>query len=337
MCDNDKSYHSIKLFQIFVDILLMGDGYDPDRFTDRVLYGYTCSICHCVLNDPRLCKAEEHTFCSKCISQHLLNFQTCPECRQHLTLETLKYPGKYFQNVLSELKIKCDHANRGCLESVELENLLSHVNNCEYRPITCKNCRLEVNAKDEDDHKKSSCQLGGANIQDIRVMKINQKEMENEFSTNQARQRELSEKQDELEQTVNEHGERLNDVEDDLYRTEANQISQSQKLDELEETVNEHGERLSDVKGDLVRTKGNQNYHQDKFTNDFQEIRTKQVRVENNQNLQRQELNEVTNSLERNRTLTNAVQDEMRREMTGIKRGFDDLNDQVKRMKVIKK
>ncbi|XP_028415432.1 E3 ubiquitin-protein ligase NRDP1-like [Dendronephthya gigantea] len=193
----------------------MGEGYEPDRFVDRVLHGFKCCICQCVLNEPRLCEAEEHRFCLNCISQHLPNSQTCPVCQQPLTFETLKCPGKHFKNILSELKIKCEYINRGCPKHVELGNLQNHVNNCEYRPVTCEECHLEVNAKDEDNHKKNFCQLGGANIQGLKDIKLRQKEMKRELKTSKERQKQLNERQNKMELTLNLGGEKLQGIENE--------------------------------------------------------------------------------------------------------------------------
>ncbi|XP_028412171.1 kelch-like protein 40a [Dendronephthya gigantea] len=279
----------------------MGEGYDPDRFIDRVLHGFKCCICRCVLNEPRLCQAEEHQFCFNCISQHLPNSQTCPECRQHLTLATLKCPGKNLKNLLSELRIKCDHSNRGCPEQVELGNLQNHVSNCEYRPITCGDCYLEVNAKDEDKHKKSFCQLGGANISGLKDIKLRQEEMKDNFTIIKARQKEFTDKQKELEETQNVYGQKIADIHDDLDEMEGNQRRQKRKLKEV--------------------------------VNSCEQIRTLLDEVEDDQNLQRQELNEVTNSSEEIHTFTNSIQDEMRGEVTELKRRHDQIYDKVKKMK----
>ncbi|XP_028415459.1 cilia- and flagella-associated protein 58-like isoform X2 [Dendronephthya gigantea] len=291
----------VEKMEIHVKIMQMGEGYDPDRFVDRVLHGFKCCICQCVLNEPRLCEAEEHKFCLNCISQHLPNSQTCPECRQHLTLETLKCPGNYFNNILSELRIKCEYMNRGCPEHVELGNLQNHVNNCEYRPVTCEECHLEVNAKDEDNHKKSFCQLGGANIQGLKDIKLRHEEMKDDFKIVRARQKEFDDKQRELEETQNAYGQKVDDIDDDLHEMVGTQKRQKRKLKEI--------------------------------IDNCEKIRTNLDEMEDNQNLQRQELNEVTNSCEEIQTFTNTVQDEMRSEVTGIKTMHSNIQKQVKKIK----
>ena len=231
----------------------MDTGYDPERFLIPIRSDLLCGICFCVLKNPRLCQAGEHHFCFKCISQSLCCCATCPVCRQHLTLETLQWPSRFLRNFLSDLIIKCDYINRGCYEEVKLGNLEHHAEKCQYRPISCENCHLEMNARDEDFHKRF-CQLDQANIHSFGHIKMRQEEMN-----------------------------------DDLIF--------------IRETQRKFGE--------------------------------KQNAIEENQILQRQELNEVTNSCEEIHTFTNTIYDEMRGEMTGIKRRYANIYPKVKRMKVI--
>ena len=139
-------------------------GFDQNRFTFRVRPELICCICHCVLKDPRLCEAGEHRFCFNCISQNLANSPTCPECRQPLTPETLQYPQSFLKTVLSEQIIKCDYIERGCPKQVELGNLEKHVKGCEFRPVLCESCGLQVNAKDKDNHQ-SFCQHDGTSLE----------------------------------------------------------------------------------------------------------------------------------------------------------------------------
>ncbi|XP_028415399.1 uncharacterized protein LOC114538420 [Dendronephthya gigantea] len=122
----------------------MDGGYEPERFIGQIRHDLICCICLCVLKNPRLCEAGEHLFCLSCITRSLANDEKCPKCRQHLTLATLKHPQGLIRTILSELKIKCVYIDRGCPEQVELGNLQDHANNCEYRPVSCENCRREI-------------------------------------------------------------------------------------------------------------------------------------------------------------------------------------------------
>ena len=99
-------------------------------------------------------------FCLACISQHLkVNSQTCPECNEHLSIDTLRRP-RVVNNVLSKLKINCDHASRGCPEFTCLEDLKTHVANCGYAPVMCSNaeCGMEINKQDKVRHETEVCE-----------------------------------------------------------------------------------------------------------------------------------------------------------------------------------
>ena len=151
-------------------------GYDERRFEGRVRPDLLCSICHEVLRDPRTCQNREHPFCLSCITQHLRNSHTCPECREDLTPETLKNP-RFLKNILSELKIKCDYNERGCPGYVQLGNLQNHVERCGFAPVTCRNegCGTVVNKRDKEIHEKELCQCRIPKCHDCRDIKVSQK------------------------------------------------------------------------------------------------------------------------------------------------------------------
>ena len=159
----------------------MDGGYDTKRFIDPVRQDLLCCICKLVLKDPRTCEAEEHYFCFHCISQRLDNSPTCPRCLKHLNPKALKLPQFFLLLILSEQRIKCDYTSRGCIQYVQLKNLQNHVNGCEYRPVKCENCGQQVNAKDKKSHQKSFCHFGGALYQDLKDIKLQLKEMKDEF------------------------------------------------------------------------------------------------------------------------------------------------------------
>ncbi|XP_028415442.1 uncharacterized protein LOC114538461 [Dendronephthya gigantea] len=160
----------------------MAYGYDPNRFLDPVNEDYLCNICHGVFNNPRLCEAEEHYFCLSCIEGYLVHSQSCPKCQQHLTQKTLKHPHFFLPKILSQLRIKCDYNSRGCPIFTQLKMLDDHVSVCEYRPVTCGNCGQEVNKRDENYHK-SFCLFDRSNIQDLKDIKMNQKEIKDMLTT----------------------------------------------------------------------------------------------------------------------------------------------------------
>jgi hypothetical protein len=130
-----------------------GRGYDEKRFENAVLPDLFCSICQDVLRNPRACQNKEHPFCLACISQHLENSHTCPECREPLTPETLKNPPRFLMSCLLDLRINCDYRSRGCPDDVRIENLQNHVDQCEFAPVMCAKCGRMVNRKDKDNQE----------------------------------------------------------------------------------------------------------------------------------------------------------------------------------------
>ena len=135
-------------------------GYDDSRFEKDVDEHFHCSICYNVLKDPRMCRNNDHAFCLDCITEHLkVNSLTCPECNDHLSVDTLRRP-RLVNNYLSKLKINCDHASRGCPEFICVENLESHVESCGFSPVMCsnENCGMEINKQDKDHHENEVCE-----------------------------------------------------------------------------------------------------------------------------------------------------------------------------------
>ena len=188
-------------------------GYDERRFEGPVKRDLFCSICHEVLRNPQTCQNKEHPFCLDCISEHLQFSPTCPECREHLTPETLKDPSRFLKNDLSELKIKCDYNERGCPGYVLLENLQHHVDRCGFAPVICGNegCGMEVNKRDKEIHEKDLCLFRVAKChacKEIKTsqgeMKASQDDMKAELTQVNAKEDEMKAKQDEMQATQNE-------------------------------------------------------------------------------------------------------------------------------------
>jgi E3 ubiquitin-protein ligase NRDP1 len=156
------------------------EGYDVNRFVGEVREGLLCTICQDVPKDPRLCHHKDHIFCYGHISRHLRqNSQTCPVCRDHLTPETLRRPTGFLKNYLEDLKIKCDHLDRGCPDVVRLEDLQRHVDQCGFAPVICGNegCGTDVDRKDKEIHERYHCQFRIAKCHDCRDIKASQNGM----------------------------------------------------------------------------------------------------------------------------------------------------------------
>ena len=147
-------------------------GYDDSRFEKDVDEHFHCSICYNVLKEPRMCRNNDHAFCLDCITEHLkVNSQTCPECNDHLSVDTLRRP-RLLTNYLSKLKINCDHASRGCPEFICVENLESHVESCGFSPVICsnENCGIEINKQDKDHHENEVCEYRTVKCKDCGKM-----------------------------------------------------------------------------------------------------------------------------------------------------------------------
>ena len=134
-------------------------GYEDERFQHPVGRGFHCCICTNVIKGPVMCH-NEHIFCRACITRHLKNSQTCPTCREPLTVESLQQAPRTVTNLLSELQIRCQFFNRGCTQFVELGNLERHVAGCGFAPAVCSNegCQLEVNKQDLLHHETTVCE-----------------------------------------------------------------------------------------------------------------------------------------------------------------------------------
>ena len=123
---------------------------------------FSCKICSEVLHDPVQCQSNEHYFCRKCITKHLENFETCPLCKDHLTLETLRPVPRVILEIVSQLKKpRCRHVSRGCVGNVEVEDVLLHEQTCGYAPVVCSNegCNETVNRRDQESHETEECKF----------------------------------------------------------------------------------------------------------------------------------------------------------------------------------
>ena len=134
-------------------------GYEEERFEHEVDGTLLCPVCRNVLKDPVQCQ-NEHYFCRSCIKKHLHeNSETCPVCQDHLTEEALTKPPRLLTNMLECLKIRCEHAKRGCQELIKLEFLDQHVKSCGYSPTRCTNsgCSQVINQHEKEQHENKLC------------------------------------------------------------------------------------------------------------------------------------------------------------------------------------
>ncbi|XP_046840018.1 E3 ubiquitin-protein ligase PDZRN3-B-like [Xenia sp. Carnegie-2017] len=134
-------------------------GYEQERFADKVHPRFECPICIMIFKDPVQCP-NEHYFCRTCIERYLLTSDKCPECRCHLTKETLK-TARFIREMLEDLDIRCVNANRGCPEIMKLQFLQRHEKNCGYSPTPCRNegCDEILNKNEIEEHERERCEF----------------------------------------------------------------------------------------------------------------------------------------------------------------------------------
>ena len=140
---------------------------------------YLCPICTLVFKEPVVIECE-HMFCkvifvvkypvssfryyyfflfviSKgCIGNWRNTGQnTCPKCRGPIHVEQEKRPAKYFMNLYEKLKMYCKNKSNGCREEITLEEMDSHVKNCDFTLKNCPiaNCGKTFVAKEEAVHQ----------------------------------------------------------------------------------------------------------------------------------------------------------------------------------------
>lgn len=136
-------------------------GYEDERFSHAVSTHFHCGICQNVLKEPVTCQRNEHYFCRCCISKHLENSSTCPTCQEELSKDTISEAPQILRNCLDELHIRCDYADKGCQEMVQLAQLQNHVDECGFAPVSCLNegCFAEVHRKDLIGHQQGLCEF----------------------------------------------------------------------------------------------------------------------------------------------------------------------------------
>ena len=88
--------------------------YDPDNVIDNKnnLFDLICPICLNILNIPKSCSLnkQSHSFCKKCIDEHLKQYNNCPICKNFFEYRD----NKMIQLLLLNLKFKCHYSKEGC-------------------------------------------------------------------------------------------------------------------------------------------------------------------------------------------------------------------------------
>ena len=229
-------------------------GYDDSRFEKDVDEDFHCSVCYNVLKEPRMCRNNEHIFCLACISQHLkMNSETCPECNEHLSLDTLRKAPRVLRNYLCKLKINCDHASRGCPQFTCLEELETHVSNCGYAPVLCSNaeCGMEINKQDKVHHETEVCEYRRVKCQDCgKIQEV--------VGRLEGRMMELDRKVEGTKKEVRNAAKNTTDKVEALNEEMKTKSGQTEKeFEEVKEEVGEVKKEVRDVKKEVKDVKEN--------------------------------------------------------------------------------
>ena len=240
-------------------------GYEHSRFEKDIDENFHCSICFNVLKDPRTCKNNEHAFCLDCISEHLrVNSETCPECKEDLTVATLRRP-RFLNNRLSKLKINCDHASRGCLEYICVEDLESHAGSCGFAPVMCsnENCGMVINKQEREHHetvvceyRKEECLDSGKLQEAVEKLEGRLMELEGKAETNHVEMKRIVGKMEGslggMNKKINEKLEELqNQVHQEVGRVEREVGGVKKEVGEVKRDVKDLKENLSTVNKDM--------------------------------------------------------------------------------------
>ncbi|XP_076448162.1 uncharacterized protein LOC143284905 [Babylonia areolata] len=132
--------------------------YEVSKFNPKPNSELLCAICLNVLHEARMCPCH-HIFCELCIRRWLESNPTCPTCRSPSTLHLLRAAPPLVLNVLNSLTMDCDYKEAGCDKSIAKENFPSHIENCDFRPVSCphQGCSLKTTAFDLQAHTEE-CQ-----------------------------------------------------------------------------------------------------------------------------------------------------------------------------------
>ena len=245
---------------------LYDTGYDDELFQHPVGHTLHCNICTNVLKDPVMCRHNEHLYCRACITPHLVNFQTCPNCMDPLTVDTLCQASRGIRNLLAELKIRCKFFDRGCGTFVELGQLESHIEECGFAPAVCSNdgCQLEVNKRDllhhettECEHRRVQCHSCSDIKNEIVRMKVSLATMDEKLDRNEKKLDEKLERTEENGKVVEENvvakfelvQEQLNQQEESNRRLEADNVEMKKSLIEIAKQL----ERLHEVQAEQIK------------------------------------------------------------------------------------
>ena len=249
---------------------LYDTGYDDELFQHPVGHTLHCNICTNVLKDPVMCRHNEHLYCRACITPHLVNFQTCPNCMDPLTVDTLCQASRGIRNLLAELKIRCKFFDRGCGTFVELGQLESHIGECGFAPAVCSNdgCQLEVNKRDLLHHETTECEHR-------RVQCHSCSDIKNEIDRIKVSLVAMDEK---LERNETELGEKLETVEANVETVEENVVALTELVQEHLDEQHECNRRLQADNEEIKKSLNAITHQLQTITRTLSEVQAEQMK-----------------------------------------------------------
>ena len=240
-------------------------GYEDERFEHTVNPSFHCPICLNVLKEPKMCRNNEHVFCSVCITQHLANSSTCPQCMEELTVETLHRAPRVLINGLSEFTISCDYFSRGCREFIRLGDLQTHVISCGFTPVKCSNngCDMEVNKRDKIHHETEVCDFRKVKCHDCGEIKKEIERIKDQLDQLPVVKDQLAELKDQLNQ--------LPEMKDQLNQLPEMKDQLSEMKDQLA-MMKAQKDELSSLKDDMKEIKAMMGEVLHKLTNSAEHV-----------------------------------------------------------------
>jgi hypothetical protein len=107
---------------------------------EAIIKRLNCSICHSILWKPKTCSKCRNNFCEYCIDKWTqAQNKPAPNCpfRCHFVKTN---PDPLVNLILSDLKIKCIHAGKGCKAELPYDTLEIHEKSCIYLGRRCVGC-----------------------------------------------------------------------------------------------------------------------------------------------------------------------------------------------------
>ena len=133
------------------------------NFVHNLPEEYTCQVCMKLLDEPQATDCCGQHFCRACLNHWFQQKgkKQCPHCRSETFAHILYLPLK---RKINELKVYCSNQERGCTQTMKLEELEKHLstdnpNGCGYVNVKCPNkgCVVTCLRKDLVNHSNNTC------------------------------------------------------------------------------------------------------------------------------------------------------------------------------------